>query len=85
MRIQTLVLTPKLFEQVDQTIKALEFRNGVVRESVNCQKGNRFGMKGNTYTISYGNVGRWSVFQKEMSSLWVEINRAHPETVWRGK
>lgn len=48
MRIQTLVLTPKIFAQVDQTIKVLEFQNGVVRESVDYQNGNRFGMKGNT-------------------------------------
>ena len=84
-RSQTIVLTPKLFEEFSKLLENIENSCGVVRESIDSKHGNQLTMNGNTYIITYKGVGKYKTFCKKLKEVWQEFNSLYPNTTWKGK
>lgn len=80
------ILPVELFAVFDEGLKKLEQKNNVVRIDVHHESGNRFGMKGDTFTITYKKQGKWSTFKhKDVREYWNAFAKAYPKTNWKGK
>lgn len=79
------ILPDSLYEEFEKDILMVEQTCGLVRQSQSKEKGNSYGMKGNTYHFSYDKKGKYKLFEKELKVVWLKMNEKYPQTQWRGK
>ena len=79
------ILPKSLLNEFKEELQKTEVKFNALRIGIAQSSGNRFGMRGDTYTFSYSKSAGINAFKKSLPKFWAEFNAKHPGTRWTGK